>query len=608
MHLTTRVVVPAVLSIWLIASPILAAIETPYEQRMSAIVNLAGEKSEHDRLWNIFEIDWKYHMDEFPEWSTSAGEPGRNDRWTDDSLEATNRRKRELDAPLKALRSIDRSKLNGQDKLNYDIFKYSVESAIDGRQFPGELLPLSQLDGVQQNPALTLVQNPTASAKDYDDILARLRGISQVIDQNIALMKEGVNRKITPPKITMRDVATQIRSQIVEDPQKSPLFEPFKKFSDAIPSHEQERILGTASSIIRDSVVPAYKKFLDFFVKDYEPACRQSISFTELPEGKNWYAHKVRSSTTLNLTPGEIHEIGLSEVKRLRSEMEALIAKSGFKGSFQEFLHHLRTDNKFFYTSANDLLVGYRDIAKRIDPELIKQFGKLPRLQYGIEPVPAFSEKSQPTAYYRSGNLTPGRAGVFFANTYDLRSRPKWEMEPLTLHEAVPGHHLQISLAQEMDSLPNFRKHGGFTAYVEGWGLYAESLGGELGMYKDVYSKFGQLSFDMWRSIRLVLDTGIHAKGWTREQAIDFFKSNSGKPLHDIEVEVDRYIVWPGQALSYKLGQLRIKELKEKSRAELGNRFDVRAFHDHVLSLGAVPLSVLSEQTEEWIGRNRAKN
>ncbi|HEY9786261.1 MAG TPA: DUF885 domain-containing protein [Candidatus Obscuribacterales bacterium] len=605
MRLPLRVVVPAVLCALTIVCPVQAAKETPYEKMMAGIAASAGKKSERDRLWEIFKLDWRHQMDEYPEWATSVGEPGRNGRWTDDSMESIKRRKRELDAPLKALKSIDRSQLDEQDRLNYDIFKYSLDVAVEGRRFPGELLPVCQLEGVQQTAALTLVQNPNATVRDYEDILSRLRGIPVVIEQTLALMNEGLKKNITPPRITLRDVPRQIKSQIVEYPEKSPLFEPFKNFPATISSAEQARLRAAAVSTIRDSVVPSYKKMLDFFVSQYEPKCRDSISLADLPEGKQWYAHKVKSSTTLNLTPEEIHEIGLSEVKRIRSEMEALAAKSGFQGSFQEFLQYLRTDKRFFYDNADDLLIGYRDIAKRIDPELIKQFGKLPRLQYGIEPVPAFSEKAQPTAYYRSGNLNPGRAGVFFANTYDLKSRPKWEMEPLTLHEAVPGHHLQISLAQEMESLPDFRKHGGFTAYVEGWGLYAESLGSELGMYKDTYSKFGQLSFDMWRSIRLVLDTGIHAKGWTRQQAIDFFKENSSKPIHDIEVEVDRYIVWPGQALAYKLGQLRIKELKQKARAELGDKFDVRAFHDHVLGMGAVPLSVLSEQTQEWIDKSR---
>lgn len=595
------------LSLFVSSVPVQAAAETSYERDMREIAASKGKSSEHARLWKIFDLDWKHLMIEYPEWATSVGEPGQNGRWTDQSMEAIDRRKRELDAPSKALQTIDRSKLNEEDRLNYDIFKYGLDLAIRGRRFPSDLAPVNQLEGVQQNAATMIVQNPTATVKDYEDIISRLRGVPTVIEQTMDLMREGLKRKLTPPKITLRDVPQQIRSQIVEDPKKSPLYEPFKNFPAGIPENEQRRLGDAASGIIQNSIVPAYKKMLDFFVTTYEPGCRESLALTDLPDGKDWYAHSVQSSTTTQLTPDEIHNIGLAEVKRIRGEMESLMKESGFNGSFQDFLKHMRTDPKFFYENADQLLVGYRDIAKRVDPELIKQFGKLPRLQYGIEPVPAFSEKSQPTAYYRSGNLKPGRAGVFFANTYDLKSRPKWEMEPLTLHEAVPGHHLQIALAQEMDGLPNFRKHGGFAAYVEGWGLYAESLGSELGLYKDVNARFGQLSFDMWRSIRLVLDTGIHAKGWTRQQAIDFFKENSSKPLHDIEVEVDRYIVWPGQALAYKLGQLKIKSLKQQARTELGEKFDKRAFHDHVLGLGAVPLDVLHAQTQDWIRKSRAR-
>jgi len=606
MKLRLSLILPAVLTILLTGAPYAMA-ETMYERDMEEVIGSSNKASEHDRLWKIFDIDWKYHMIEYPEWATGVGYPGQNGRWTDQSLEAFERRNRELDAPMKAILSIDRSKLNQKDQLNYDIFKYRLETAISGRKFPEEFMPINQLEGIQQNAATMLVQNPTATVKDYEDILSRLRGIPTVVDQTIVLMGEGLKKKVTPPKVTLADVPRQIKSQIVDNPKTSPLFEPFKNFPATIPTSEQERLSSTAASIIKDNVIPSYKKLLDYFVSTYEPATRDSLALTALPDGKEWYEYKVASSTTTKLSARQIHEIGLSEVKRLRSEMDALIAKSGFKGSFQDFIQYLRTDPKFFYNDAKELLVGYRDIAKRVDPELMKQFGKLPRTQYGIEPVPAFTEKSQPTAYYRSGNLDPGRSGVFFANTYDLKSRPKWEMEALTLHEAVPGHHLQISLAQEMEGMPDFRKHGHFTAYVEGWGLYAESLGHDLGMYKDDYSRFGQLTYDMWRSIRLVLDTGIHAMGWSRQQAIDFFKENSSKPIHDIEVEVDRYIVWPGQALAYKLGQLQIKELKQQAKRDLGDRFDVRAFHDYVLGLGAVPLDVLKTQTTQWITDSRVK-
>lgn len=581
---------------------------TPYEVEMLGIKEAKERESEHDTLWRIFDVNWKYLMNEYPEWATGVGFPGQNGRFTDMSLEAIERRNRELEAALKAVMSIDRSKLSDQDKLNFDIFKYKIERSIQGRSFPDEYLPVNQLQGIQQSAAMTLMQNPTATVRDYEDIISRLRGVPTVVSQTVVLMKEGLKKGITPPKITLADVPRQIKSQIVEDPKTSPLFEPFKNFPTAIPLSEQERLRNTACSIISGEIAPAYKSFLDYFTETYQPACRDSLALTALPDGKKWYAHKVLGSTTTSLSPEEIHQIGLREVKGLRAQMDALIKKTGFKGSFHEFTEYLRTDPRFFHSTAEELLIGYRDIAKRIDPELMKQFGRLPRLQYGIKPIPEFTAKSQPAAYYYSGNLSPGRPGVFFANTYDLKSRPKWEMEALTLHEAVPGHHLQIALAQEMSNVPEFRKHGHFTAYVEGWGLYAESLGSDLAMYKDDYSRFGQLTYDMWRSIRLVLDTGIHSMGWTRKQAIDFFKENSSKPLHDIEVEVDRYIAWPGQALAYKIGQLRFKELKKKARMELADKFDVRAFHDRVLSLGAVPLDVLESETNQWIEKTKVRS
>jgi uncharacterized protein (DUF885 family) len=311
--------------------------------------------------------------------------------------------------------------------------------------------------------------------------------------------------------------------------------------------------------------------------------------------------------TTTDLTPKEIHEIGLREVERIRGEMEAVIEESGFEGTFQEFLEFLRTDERFFFDTAEELLTTYRDIAKRVDPKLVEQFGTLPRLPYGVTPVPDYAAESQTTAYYQPGSLEAGRPGYFNANTYDLKSRPSWEMEALTLHEAVPGHHLQISLAQELEDVPEFRKQMGTTAFVEGWALYAESLGEEMGFYQDPYSKFGQLTYEMWRAIRLVVDTGIHSLGWSRERAIEMFERNTGKARHDIEVEVDRYIVWPGQALAYKIGELKIKELRAFAEEELGERFDVRELHDRILENGAVPLDVLETHIRDWVAAEAAE-
>ena len=578
--------------------------ETSFEQDCHALSSDKTKLSQHDRMWRLFDLCWKYDMTEYPEWATSVGYPGQNGRWTDISLEAIARRKRELEAPAQVLASIDRSSLNEADRLNFDLFKYRVDEDLEGRRFKGELLPVNQLEGPQIELANKVLENPTATVADYQDIISRLKGIPTVVDQTIVLLKQGVKEGITPPKITLRDVPDQIKNQTVAA-DKSPMLEPFKNFPSTIPVAERERLRAEAAKVIKESVVPAFNKLHDYFVTDYLPNCRQSIAWTDLPDGKAWYEYRVRRETTTHLSAAEIHEKGLSEVKRIRGEMDKLIAETGFKGSFQEFCQFLRTDPRFFYDSKENLLIGYRDIAKRIDPALMKQFGKLPRSQYGIAPVPAFSEKSQPTAYYQEGSIASGRAGLFFANTYNLKTRPKWEMEALTLHEAVPGHHLQISLAQEQENVPEFRRHAGYNAYIEGWGLYAESLGYDLGLYKDPYAHFGQLTYDMWRAIRLVVDTGMHAQGWTREQAMNLFKENTGKSEHDIEVEVDRYIVWAGQALGYKLGQLTIKDLKDTAKRELGERYDVRKFHDAVLATTAVPLDILRDQIAGWIAKEK---
>jgi uncharacterized protein (DUF885 family) len=326
---------------------------------------------------------------------------------------------------------------------------------------------------------------------------------------------------------------------------------------------------------------------------------------TDLPDGKAWYAFSVRGHTTTDLMPEEIHQTGLAEVARIRKLMDEVIAATGFTGSFADFLQFLRSDPRFFYDKPEDLLAGYRDIAKRIDPELVKLFGKLPRLPYGVIPMPEHVAKSQLTPYYQPGSAAAGRPGNLFVNASTLKSRPKWEMEVLTAHEAVPGHHLQLALAQELEGIPQWRRYDAYTAFAEGWGLYAESLGGELGLYKDPYSRFGQLNNEMWRAVRLVVDTGIHAKGWTRQQAIDYFKTNTGMTEAVVEEEVDRYIAWPGQALAYKIGELKIKGLRAYSEGELGPKFDVRAFHDQILGSGALPLDLLEKNVKAWVTRQK---
>jgi uncharacterized protein (DUF885 family) len=448
---------------------------------------------------------------------------------------------------------------------------------------------------------------PHEKVSDYEDILARMQTLHTPLEQTIWWMQEGLKRGYSPPKITLRDVPKQIADVTPADPMKSALLQPFLKFPPGIGAADRERLTERAKQIYTSSMAPAFQKIYDYLVNTYIPACRESIAASALPDGAAAYAYHIRWETTVNLTPQRIHEIGLAEVKRIRGEMDKVIQSAGFKGSFHEFTEFLRTDPRFYYDKPEDLVNGYRIIAKKIDPELALEFGKLPRLPYGVKPVPDYDAPSQTTGYYEPGSPEAHRPGYFNVNTYKLEARPKWEMEALSLHESVPGHHLQFALAQEQENVPEFRKQIGYSAFVEGWALYCEGLGEDLGLYKDPYSKFGQLTYEMWRAVRLVVDTGMHSMGWTRQQSIDYFRENTGKTDQDITVEVDRYIVWPGQALAYKLGQLKIRELRGRAEKELGNRFDVRAFHDAVVEQGAVPLSFLEAHMDSWIAAQNGK-
>ena len=574
---------------------------TDFQKECSLIINEVGKLSEAERLNKLFNLTWQHRMEDNPEFATSIGYSGYDDKWTDLSLEAFERRKEESHLQLEALNSISRSKLSEVDRLNYDLFQDRLMTDVDGSKFPAELMPITQLGGLQQDAPQLLSIAPTKTVNDYHNLIARLKGIPGLIYHTRALLEKGLKEGVTPPRITLRDVPQQVKNQIVTDPSKAPILMAFTNFPAAIPLNSREELKQQAYAVYVQEIAPALESFQTYLVQTYIPACRKSIACSELPQGKEWYSHLIKRYTTTDLTPEEVFSLGQSEVKRLRGEMEEIIKHTGFQGDFAAFCEFLRTDSQFFYSSSDDLLGSYRDICKRIDPELIRLFGYLPRLPYGVKPVPAYAEKSQTTAYYEPGSLAAGRPGYFFANTYDLNSRPKWEMEALTLHEAVPGHHLQTAIAQELNSLPEFRQWGWYTAYGEGWALYAEGLGEEMGLYQDPYSKFGQLTYETWRAIRLVVDVGMHWMGWTREQAIDYFKSNSCKAEHDITVEIDRYIVWPGQALAYKIGQLKIKMLRAEALQELGEKFDLRAFHDLILRSGPLPLEILEKRVKSWV-------
>jgi uncharacterized protein (DUF885 family) len=557
--------------------------------------------SDVQRLQRFYELSYDLMMLEYPGFATALGDPRGQDRLTDLSQDGVHRRRRASKNGLALLESIDRSALPEAERVNYDLLRDTVQRQVDGLRFPQELLQMTQMSGPQQDLSRLLAVMPNASAAQLQNQIARMEALPAYIDQSIVLLRNGLEAGVTPPKITLRDVPQQIRNQLVDDAAQSPLLAGFAEMPATVDPLQAEALRQQAAEAYRKHVVPAYERLLEFTETEYLPGARESIAARDLPDGEAWYAHNVAVRTTTDFTPQQIHDIGLAEVSRIRGEMEAVIQSTGFEGSFEDFLTFLRTDPRFYHSSAEDLMREYRDIAKRADPELTRLFGVLPRTPYGVIEVPDYAAPSQTTAYYQRGSLKAGRPGYFFANTYALDTRPRWEMEALTLHEAVPGHHLQIAIQQELEDLPWFRQNPSYTAFIEGWGLYSESLGEEMGFYKDPYSKFGQLTYEMWRAIRLVVDTGMHYLGWSRQQAIDFFKENAGKSEHDIVVEIDRYIVWPGQALAYKIGELKIKELRAWATEALGDNFDIRAFHDEVLGKGAVPLSVLEANIRAWV-------
>jgi uncharacterized protein (DUF885 family) len=548
----------------------------------------------------LLDEHWEWQMLENPVRASRIGDRRWNDRWTDNSLDAIERRHGEQQKFLRRLRLIDSSQLTETDQLNYELFRRYLENSVDAHQFRNYLMPMSQRGGVQslESTAETL---RLGNAQDYADWLARMSQIDTVIEQTMERLEKGRKTGYMPPKILMERIPAQISSQLVEDPRQSPFFKAFATMPDAISDADRERLQQAAQDVIDATVVPAYREFSNYFNDIYLPASRDSIGASSLPNGEAFYEYRTRFYTTTQMTPDDIHRVGLNEVKRIRDEMQLVIDELGFEGSFQDFLHFLRTDPQFYYETPEELFEGYLAISKRIDPEVVKVFGKLPRMPYGLRPIPDNIAPDTTTAYYSGPAADGSRPGYYYVNLYRPEVRPRYEMEVLTIHEAVPGHHLQIALQMELEAMPNFRKYSGFTAFTEGWGLYSESLGYEMGFYRDPYSHFGALTYDMWRAVRLVVDTGMHYKGWTRQQAIDFFRDNAAKTEQDIVNEIDRYISWPGQALAYKIGQLRMLELRRRSEQALGDDFDVRAFHDALLGGGALPLEILETRMNRWL-------
>ncbi|WP_208456912.1 DUF885 domain-containing protein [Lysobacter solisilvae (ex Woo and Kim 2020)] len=551
-------------------------------------------------LHQLFDEEWERGLRENPVNASYQGDTRYNDRWSDASLAAIAASQAADRAALARIRAIDRNALSPAEQLNYDTFLWLQEKSVEGQKFRTYLQPISHQGGVQTLDGVAEVL-PFATSKDYRDWLKRMDAVPVEVEQTIVLMREGVKAGNLPPKVLMQRVPRQIAAQIVEDPAQSPFYRPFQKFRDGVPEADRAGLQADAQRIIRTRIVPAYRALQAYFNDEYLPKARDSIAATDLPDGKAYYDYLAGYYTTTGLTAEQIHALGLKEVARIRAQMEKIKAEVGFKGSLAEFFDFLRTDPRFFDKTPQALLTHYREVAKRIDPELVKAFRTIPRQPYGVRPIPDNLAPDTTTAYYQPGASDGSRAGFYYVNLYKPEVRPTWEMMPLSLHEAVPGHHFQFARSLELPDAPMFRRTAYFVAYSEGWGLYAEQLGFDMGLYDDPYDRMGQLAYEMWRAVRLVVDTGMHAKGWSREQAIAYFKDNAPKTDQDIVNEIDRYIGTPGQALAYKIGQLKISELRARAKARLGEGFDVREFNDEVLATGSVPLQALERHIDAWI-------
>jgi uncharacterized protein (DUF885 family) len=565
--------------------------------------NAALAEGQHDKaLHRLFEQTWQRDLAAAPTRATYIGDTRYNDRWPDVSAAAQEKRHADLLATRKALAAIPRAALTPENQLNHDLFGRDISARIARHAFKPWAYDMTMREGPQTLNEVASVM-PFNTVADYETWLKRLDALPAYLAQYETMLRDAATEGRTQPRGLLQRALPTLESQAGASVETSPFFEKFKSFPEAIPEVERERLRAHARRSIGEGVIPAYRRFTAFFRDEHLPRCRVSTAIADTPDGHAHYAERARFHTTTNLTPDAIHELGKKEVARILVEMQTIMDKVGFTGTRQQFFEMLRTDPKFYYTSAEDLFNAYVITTKLIEPELPRLFGRLYRTPVGVKAIPMTSAPTTTTAYYNGPSLDGRRAGYFFANLYRPEVRPKYEIEALTAHEAVPGHHLQIALAQEQTGLPLFRKYAYLTAYVEGWALYSERLGFELGLYKDPYSHFGLLTYDMWRAVRLVVDTGLHVKGWSRQQAIDYFKDHAPKTEADIVNEIDRYIGWPGQALAYKIGQLKILELRDHAEKTLGKKFDVRAFHDTLLETGPLPLDVLETRIKNWVAQ-----
>lgn len=560
------------------------------------------------RLHVLIRTLWQKHMQRYPLFASAVGDLRYNDKLPDMSLDGFKRRAQQDQNWIKALEQIPAAQLNQTDQVNRALLLRWLGDRLQEYRFSYHFVPITNRYGFHISFPGQWRQLPFQTRKHYEDYIARLRAFRGYAQQHITLLKLGLKTGRTLPQVVMKGYEKTILPHIVDKPEKSLMYRPFRKMATGLSKAEKQQLRSAAKKAIQTSVVPAYRAFAAFMTKAYIPAARKTIGVSAFPQGKALYTHFVQHFVTLKVTPKQVHQTGLREVKRIRKEMEQVIRKVKFKGSFPDFLKHLRTHPKFYAKTPKQLLQEVSYVLKRMDGQLPRLFGKLPRNPYGIREIPAYIAPRTTTAYYMPGSGDGKRAGFYYVNTYNLKSRPLYEVQALSFHEAVPGHHLQIALQQEIQGLPPFRRYIRSMAYQEGWALYAERLGLEVGFYRDPYNNFGRLTYEMWRACRLVVDTGIHIMGWSRKRAIQYMSKHTALSLHNITAEVDRYISWPGQALAYKMGELKIRELRAYATKQLGKKFDLRRFHDEVLRHGALPLDVLHTLVVQYVKQAKAKN
>ncbi|CCQ10619.1 protein of unknown function DUF885 [Pseudoalteromonas luteoviolacea B = ATCC 29581] len=552
----------------------------------------------------LLEVFFNEGIEIYPMYGTYMGDKKYNDKFAYPLPQSEVLQSELNEKYRKALSKIDREKLDPQGKISFDIIQRDLALQLTGQQFPDKYLPINQMDGLHNDLAAFgsgQSAQPFETVEDYDAFLKRAAGFKPWLDSVMDAMKEGMKQGVTLPQVLAKKLVPQFSAHVVYNPEDSLFWGPIKAMPEGFSDADKKRLTSAYREVIMTDVIPAYRNMAEFLEEIYIPNSRSTVGYSDLPNGKAWYQHEIESHTSLTLPAEEIHNIGLREVDRILGEMNKVREQVKFAGDLAAFFVHLRESEQFYFESPEALIAAYEKVKAKIDAKVPLLFDVAPKADYVVKPVEAFRAQSAPGASYQGPSADGTKPGIFYINTYNLKAQPNFIVETLSIHEAAPGHHFQIALQQEIEGLPTFRKFGGDTAFVEGWALYAESLGKELGLFTDPYQWYGRLVDEQLRAMRLVVDTGLHAKGWTRAQAIEFMLKNSSMAESDVTAEVERYIAWPGQALSYKLGQFKIRELREYAAKELGDKFDIKAFHTQILIDGAMPMSILEEKIKRWV-------